>query len=850
MSAAVRRALTWFVPLSMAASAVALHEEDPKMRSRSPAHMGRSVRTNAPAGQSMAGAGTARAFPANNVRMLSWLTLSDFGVPSSGNANVCWGYVSPSGTNYALVGLSTGTGFVRLTDPSNPEIITVMSGPQSLWRDVRVFGQYAYAVSEGGQGVQVFNLAQIDNDVITLAGTFATTGTTATHTVWIDTDSGFLYRAGGGSNGLRIYDLNQSATNPPQVGTWSNFYVHEVCVKTYTSGPYAGRQIAFCCSGSNGGGTNTGLRVLDVTNKASIVQLDDVFWPNPGYSHQIDLSSDLQYAYINDELDEGSTVATTRTIVVNISNLSNLTLAGTFSNGNTAIGHNNYVKGNQLYCANYRSGLRVFDLANPLSPTEIAYFDTWDSDDAAEFNGLWLAYPYLPNGVILGSDIEKGLFVWWVGAPLVDVQLTQSAPSLISPAGQTIGAVITESQAGLLVAGSERLNYDAGAGTVSVPLANLGNGNYDVSFPALNCGSTVSWYLSAQSTNGLTWTYPESGAAAPVESTVAYASTITTQLDMETASGWTSGDTGDNATSGQWTRVDPNGTAAQPEDDHSVTGGVCWVTGNAAAGASVGTADVDGGTTTLKTAVYDLTGYSDPVIGYWRWYSNNQNGVVDDTFYVQVSNGGLWNTVETVGPSSAEAQGGWYYHEFHVNQFVAPSATVQVRFRASDLGTGSIVEAAIDDFVIRNVDCSTLSVYCTAGTTSSGCNASISASGVASATSAAGFTLDISQVEGAKTGLIFYGVNGQLSNPWNGGSSYLCVRAPTQRLSPQATGGTSGACNGSLSVDWNAYRSSHPSALGAPFGAGDVVWSQAWFRDPPSPGTTSMSNALRFTVGP
>jgi hypothetical protein len=38
--------------------------------------------------------------------------------------------------------------------------------------------------------------------------------------------------------------------------------------------------------------------------------------------------------------------------------------------------------------------------------------------------------------------------------------------------------------------------------------------------------------------------------------------------------------------------------------------------------------------------------------------------------------------------------------------------------------------------------------------------------------------------------------------------------------------------------------------LGAPFAAGDAVWSQAWFRDPPSPGTTSMSNALRFTVGP
>jgi choice-of-anchor B domain-containing protein len=852
MQAGLRQARLAFASLLLAGAAGALHEDDPRMRDRRPAHMGRALRTTVAAGQPMANGGTAAVFGSSGVRLLSWLPLTAFNVPSGGNANVVWHYQSPAGTVYALIGLSTGVGFVRLTDPANPEIVAVMSGPSSLWRDVRVWSHYAYAVTENNTGaVQCFDLSQIDNDVVTLASTFATSGELRTHTVWIDTDSGFLYRSGGGSNGLRIYDLNQSATNPPLVGTWSSFYDHEVCVKTYTTGPWAGRQIAFCCSGANGGYVSTGLRVLDVTNKSNIVQLDDVFWPNPGYSHQIDLSEDLQYAFINDELDEGNPgVPTTRTIVVDISDLANLSLAGTFTNGNTAIGHNNYVEGDLLYCANYRSGLRVFDVSTPTAGVEIAYYDTWESDDDPEFNGLWMANPFAPNGVTLGSDIEKGLFVWWVGTPLVDIALPQGAPALINPGGMDVGATLTESQPGVLVAGSERLHYDAGSGTVSVPLTNNGLGNYLASFPALPCGSNVSWYLSAQSTNGITWTWPEGGASAPQESIVGLSVLTVAQLDMEAAAGWVSGDAGDNATTGLWLRADPVGTAAQPEDDHSSVGTQCWVTGNASPGAGVGTNDVDGGVTSLKTAVYDLSSYGDPMVGYWRWFSNTETSAVDDTFEVQIQNGGGWVTVEAIGPASGENSGGWYYHEFRVADFVAPNAAVQLRFRASDTGQGSIVEAAIDDFTIRDVDCSVPSVYCTAGTSANGCAATMGASGSPSASASSGFTLTASNVEGQKQGLIFYGINGALANPWNGGTSYLCVKAPTQRTPVQSSGGSAGACDGSLAIDWNAYVAGNSGALGVPFASGDVVWAQAWYRDPPSPGTTSLSDGIRFTVGP
>jgi hypothetical protein len=53
---------------------------------------------------------------------------------------------------------------------------------------------------------------------------------------------------------------------------------------------------------------------------------------------------------------------------------------GSFSNGGTATDHNQYTKGNLIYQANYRSGLRVKSTSNPgtpTSPVETAFFDTW-----------------------------------------------------------------------------------------------------------------------------------------------------------------------------------------------------------------------------------------------------------------------------------------------------------------------------------------------------------------------------------------------------------------------------------------------------------------------------------------
>jgi hypothetical protein len=142
-------------------------------------------------------------------------------------------------------------------------------------------------------------------------------------------------------------------------------------------------------------------------------------------------------------------------------------------------------------------------------------------------------------------------------------------------------------------------------------------------------------------------------------------------------------------------------------------------------------------------------------------------------------------------------------------------------------------------------------VYCTPGTTTNGCNASISASGNPDVAHASPCAITVTGVEGAKTGLIFYGL-ARNALPWcsSGGSSFLCVKVPTQRTPAQSSGGTAGSCNGALALDWNAYQSSNPFALGQPWSAGDRADVQAWFRDPPACKTTALSDAVELTYQP
>jgi len=648
-------------------------------------------------------------FPASGVQLLSWLPLGDFGANMT-SANDCWGYVSPSGKEYAIIGLSDGTAFVDLSVPSSAQIVAVIGGVNSLWRDVKTFGTFAYVVSEGGDGIRVFDLSQIDSGVVTLVNTIITGGTTSSHNVAINEDSGFLYRTGGGSAvlGIRIYDLNPDPSTPVFVGQWNNRYFHDVQVVTYTTGPFAGREIAFGFSETGSGGGTPGIDILDVTDKANITPISFFQYSNPAFSHQGWLSPDKQFLYTNDELDEQNFGTPTTTRIIDVSDLNNPTEVGTFTNGSTSIDHNLYTRGNLIYESNYRSGLRIYDATIPTAPVEIAFFDTYPPDDNADFNGLWNNYPFLPSGIVFGSDLEKGLFVWFIGAPQILYSFPNGLPQLIDPQGQTVAVQVDVQNGGTLVPGSLKLNFDAGAGLVTTDLVPLGGNQFNAVFPAAACGANISYFFSGTTTNNITWREPSTAPAATFQAVAASGQTVLVADDLEVNTGWSVGDPADTATTGIWTRVDPVGTAAQPENDHTADPAtMCFVTGQGAVGGGLGANDVDGGATTLISPAFDGS-QPDSIVSYWRWFSNDQGGDPNaDVMQIDISgdNGATWTPVETVGPTGPETSGSWVFHQFIIANVIAPTNTMRLRFVASDQGLGSIVEAGVDDFGVTSLQC-------------------------------------------------------------------------------------------------------------------------------------------------
>jgi len=147
-------------------------------------------------------------------------------------------------------------------------------------------------------------------------------------------------------------------------------------------------------------------------------------------------------------------------------------------------------------------------------------------------------------------------------------------------------------------------------------------------------------------------------------------------------------------------------------------------------------------------------------------------------------------------------------------------------------------------------DCEAVTTYCTAGTTTSGCTPSMTWNGVPSASAASGFQIICSQSEGDRYGLVLYGMSPAAVSWAINSTSLVCVAPPQRRTGVYSSGGSLGTCSGTHALDFNAFMRAEPGALGSPFGAGQVFYAQAWFRDPAAPKGTNLSNGLRFTLAP
>lgn len=310
-----------------------------------------------------------------------------------------------------------GTSFIDITNPADAKIIGFLKTrtENSLWRDVKVYNDFAFIVSEAdNHGMQIFNLNNLRGLVnipveFTADRDFTSFG--SAHNIVINEDTGYAYPVGTSRSatykgGPLFININ-NPFKPVNEGGFED-YAHDAQAVTY-NGPdsdYSGREILI---GSN----ETEVVIADVTDKQNPVKISSISYSNIGYTHQGWFTKDFKYFILGDELDERDKGLNTRTIVFDFTDLDNPKHHFDYSGPTAAIDHNGYVKDNLFFQASYTAGVRIIDISNidAKSFTEVGFFDTYPENDNTAFNGAWNVYPYLPSGNIIISDINRGLFV-------------------------------------------------------------------------------------------------------------------------------------------------------------------------------------------------------------------------------------------------------------------------------------------------------------------------------------------------------------------------------------------------------------------------------------------------------
>jgi choice-of-anchor B domain-containing protein len=361
--------------------------------------------------------GMAGDFPCNGYDLLARLTLTQL---SAAAANDIWGWTDDTtGNEYALVGLNNGTAFVDVTDDENPVYLGKLpsASGSSPWRDVKVYEDYAFIVAEAsGHGMQIFDLTKLRN-VTNPPQTFTAderyTGIGNAHNIVINEEMGFAYPVGTARNdafrgGVHFINI-ENPLNPVEAGGYGeNGYSHDAQVVTYR-GPdmdYTESEIFI-------GANEDQIAIVDITNKANPIEIATIGYNQLGYTHQGWFTEDQRFFILGDEFDERDFGFNSRTLIFDMQDLDNPVLHTTYTGPTAAIDHNGYVLEDEYFLANYTAGFRVLDISDVENQniTETGFFDTFPSNDATSFDGVWSVYPYFNSGKILINDINSGLFV-------------------------------------------------------------------------------------------------------------------------------------------------------------------------------------------------------------------------------------------------------------------------------------------------------------------------------------------------------------------------------------------------------------------------------------------------------
>lgn len=393
-----------------------------------------------------------------------------------------WGYAAPDGREYALLGCPAGTSFVDVTDTSNIHEVGFITGVTSAWREMKTYSHYAYIVSEGTNSrLQIVDLQYLP-DSVHLVKVWNYTGYTNTHS--ISQAGHYLYLNGGNSaanGGITVVDVIDPE-NPVKMGQWTTLYVHDCRVVNDT---------IYAANINNGK-----VSIINATNKASLTSITSFTNLTGSGPHNTALSSNRKRLFVTDEIG----TAPYRLKVWNIEDLSAITFVTNWqpTGITTSIIHNIETYGNYAVIAHYTAGVRVLNISNPDAPVEVAWYDTYPSNNAESYNGCWGVY-MLPSGKIVASDRQTGLYVLKTNFPLTGLSsnfnsvpenysLSQNYPNPFNP------STVISYQIPVTEFVSLKVYDELGKEVSSLVSKNQNAGRYEISFDGSNLGSGIYYY--------------------------------------------------------------------------------------------------------------------------------------------------------------------------------------------------------------------------------------------------------------------------------------------------------------------------------------------------------------------
>lgn len=429
-------------------------------------------------GDSLAGDydGFAGIYPCQNIGLGGHVTLAEIG---GGAGSDSWGWVDDNDTpddisddrEIALYTHTRGMTYIDVTDPNVPLVLgtSLLAEGDSgvLWRDVKVYEDHAFLVSEhGGYGIKIYDLTQLRDiaapglhNVLDPVATYDGFGNA--HNIVINEDTGRAYGVGAGGEeeekdsaaGLHVVDISDP-TEPTFVGAFAgDGYTHDAQCVVY-SGPDADYQGRELCVAFN----EDSVSIVDVTDAPSFDQIAEIRYSTAGYTHQGWFTPDQDFIVFNDELDEdpvlgAGTVQNTTTYMVDVheldrpewqngiaddndENLANNGADGAddagvlgdfvqrYTHETISIDHNLYITDDTkddgpdtgfIWQANYNAGLQVFRYSDEgLAQGALqraGYFDVDPGLNVKAYGGAWNVYPYFPSGNVIVSTLDEGLMV-------------------------------------------------------------------------------------------------------------------------------------------------------------------------------------------------------------------------------------------------------------------------------------------------------------------------------------------------------------------------------------------------------------------------------------------------------